>query len=66
MPKMKSRKSAAKRFKRTATGKFKRSKMHSNHFISQSSRSPKRVRSIKKATLVSKADQKTVEKMLPY
>ncbi|MTI49522.1 50S ribosomal protein L35 [Sporosalibacterium faouarense] len=66
MPKMKTRKAAAKRYKKTGTGKIKRSRMHSNHFIGKSTRSPKRVRNIRKATLVSKADEKKVKVMLPY
>lgn len=61
---MKTKKSAAKRFKKTATGKFKRHKAFKTHIMNKFS--PKRVRNLRKATLISKADHHRVSRMLPY
>ena len=64
MPKMKTQRGAAKRFKRTATGKLKRFKAYRTHILTKMS--PKRKRQLRKAGLISKADTKRVERMLPY
>ncbi len=64
MPKIKTRRAAAKRFKRTASGKFKRFKAYKTHILNKMS--PKRRRQLRKSGLVSKADQPRVEKMVPY
>ncbi len=64
MPKMKTRRSAAKRFKVTGTGEFKRSKAFKSHILEK--KSPARKRNLRKATLVSKSDHERVVKMLPY
>ncbi len=64
MPKLKTHKGAAKRFKFTATGKIKRSKSHARHILTK--KSAKRKRNLDIDTLVSDADQKRVEQMLPY
>ncbi|MEX2016629.1 MAG: 50S ribosomal protein L35 [Candidatus Hydrogenedentales bacterium] len=64
MPKMKTVKSAAKRFRATKTGKFKRSKAYGRHLLS--SKSPKRRRKLRKAGLISKSETARVELMLPY
>lgn len=64
MPKLKTHKGAAKRFRRTATGKFKRGKSHARHILTK--KTTKRKRKLDIDTYVSKADQKLVEEMLPY
>ncbi len=64
MPKMKTRRSAAKRFRKTATGKIKRNKAYKTHILNKMS--PKRSRQLRKATLISKGDHKRVMRMLPY
>ena len=64
MPKMKTRRSAAKRFRITGSGEFKRSKSFHSHILE--SKSPKRKRNLRKAGLVSKSDHERVVKMLPY
>lgn len=64
MPKMKTRRSAAKRFKKTGTGEFKRSKSFKQHILEK--KSPGRKRNLRKAALVCKADHDRVVKMLPY
>jgi large subunit ribosomal protein L35 len=63
MPKMKTKRSAAKRFSRTKNGKVKRSKANASHILTK--KSPKRKRQLRKATLVAKADQKRVARLLP-
>lgn len=64
MPKMKTQRGAAKRFKKTATGKIKRYKAYKTHILTKMS--PKRKRQLRKTAQVSKADTKRVERLLPY
>ncbi|MEP7212345.1 MAG: 50S ribosomal protein L35 [Acidobacteriota bacterium] len=64
MPKLKTHKGAAKRFRRTATGKFKRGHSHARHILTK--KTSKRKRNLDKDVMVSEGDQKRVEKMLPY
>jgi large subunit ribosomal protein L35 len=64
MPKMKSHRGAAKRFKRTGTGKIKRFKAMKSHILTTKSR--KRKRHLRHSALVSPADVGRVEGMLPY
>ncbi|MCH7690932.1 MAG: 50S ribosomal protein L35 [candidate division Zixibacteria bacterium] len=62
MPKMKTRRAAAKRFKRTASGKIKRNRAYKGHILTK--KSPKRKRNLRKSTLVSKADFKRVNRLI--
>ncbi|MBI4547386.1 MAG: 50S ribosomal protein L35 [Ignavibacteriae bacterium] len=62
MPKMKSDSGVKKRFRRTASGKFKRRKAFRSHLLS--SKSTKRKRQLRKPTLVSKQEQKKIAIML--
>ena len=64
MPKMKTHRGAAKRFKSTATGKFKRSKAYKSHILTK--KNTKRKRKLDTPSLVSAADQSRVERLLPY
>ncbi len=64
MPKMKTRRSAAKRFKKTASGEFKRAKAFRSHILEH--KSPARKRNLRKAAMVHKTDHERVAKMLPY
>jgi large subunit ribosomal protein L35 len=64
MPKLKTHKGAAKRFRLTATGKIKRGHSHARHILT--SKTAKRKRLLDIDTLVSDADQERVERMLPY
>ena len=59
MPKMKSQSGAKKRFKRTASGKYKRMKAFRSHMLV--SKSSKRKRHLRKPTLVSKQEQKKLD-----
>ena len=63
MPKIKTRRAAAKRFAVTGTGEFKRAKAFKSHILEKS---PARKRNLRKATLVAKSDYKRVVKCLPY
>ena len=62
MPKMKSNRGASKTFKKTASGKYKRKKAFMLHILT--SKTTKRKRQLRKATLVHKADQKRVQSMV--
>ena len=64
MPKMKTHKGAAKRFKRTGSGKFKRAKSNKQHILTK--KTTKRKRRLRQPDLVSKADEKKLNKILPY
>ena len=64
MPKLKTHKGAAKRFRITATGKIKRGHSHARHILTKKTNKRKRLLDID--VLVSNADQKRVEAMLPY
>jgi large subunit ribosomal protein L35 len=64
MPKLKTHKGAAKRFRLTATGKIKRGHSHARHILTKKSNKRKRLLDID--ALVAPADQKRVEAMLPY
>lgn len=64
MPKMKTRRAAAKRFKVTGSGQFKRAKAFKRHILEK--KSPTRKRNLRKAAMVSKSDLERVSRMLPY
>ena len=64
MPKLKTHRGAAKRFKKTATGKFLRSKAFKQHILT--SKSKKRKRAMRGTAVVSKSDAKKLALMLPY
>lgn len=64
MPKMKTHRGAAKRFKKTATGKLKRYKAYKSHILTK--KTAKRKRNLRQADVVSKGDQKRIDKLLPY
>ncbi len=64
MPKLKTRKSVAKRFKLTKKGKIKRSKAGHSHILTKKTR--KRKRKLRKAGLVSQSFLKKVKRQLPY
>ena len=55
---------AAKRFRKTASGKFKRAKAYKSHILTK--KAPGRKRGLAHSTLASPSDQKRVRDMLPY
>ncbi len=64
MPKLKSNRGAAKRFRPTAKGGFKRGQSHLNHILTK--KTPKRKRQLRPTAQVADADVKGVRKLLPY
>lgn len=64
MPKMKTRKSAAKRFKRTGTGKYTYNKSGRRHILGK--KAPKRKRQLRRPGIVSSTDCKRLKAALPY
>ena len=64
MPKLKTHKGAAKRFRLTATGKVKRGHSHARHILTK--KTAKRKRSLDIDVMVSEADERGVKRMLPY
>ena len=63
MPKLKTNRAAAKRFKQTASGRFKRHQSHRRHILTK--KSPKRKRQLRGPALVHPADTVLVRRMLP-
>ncbi len=63
MPKVKTNRAAAKRFKKTKNGEYKRNKAYKRHILTKMS--SKRKRNLRKAGLLSHADRKVVMRMLP-
>ena len=64
MPKMKTKRSAAKRLKSTASGKLKRRSGWKQHKLE--AKSPKRRRKLRKAYMISEADQPRLKRLVPY
>ena len=64
MPKLKTQRGAAKRFKLTKSGKLKRSKAFGNHILTK--KSTKRKRNLRKSGYIDKADVKGLKRLLPY
>lgn len=64
MPKLKTKKAAAKRFKKTGSGELKRMKAYKSHILTK--KTTKRKRNLRKATLTDSANVKTMKKILPY
>ena len=64
MPKMKTHSGAAKRFKKTGTGKVKRGQTKMRHILT--SKQTKTKRKLAKSVLVSDADLHVVLRMIPY
>ena len=64
MPKMKTKRAAAKRFKATGTGKIKRFKAYKRHILTK--KSTKRKRNLRKATIADPTNAKVMKKILPY
>jgi large subunit ribosomal protein L35 len=64
MPKMKTHRGAAKRFRVTATGKIKRGRANKSHILTK--KSSNRKRRLAQPDVVSKPDSARVHRMLPY
>ena len=64
MPKMKTKRAAAKRFKVTGTGKLKRNKAYKRHILTK--KTTKRKRNLRKAVMTDESNVKNMKKILPY
>ena len=64
MPKLKTKKAAAKRFKKTGTGELKRMKAYKSHILTK--KTAKRKRNLRKATLTDSTNLKAMKKIMPY
>ena len=64
MPKMKTSRSSAKRFKLTGTGKLKRSKAYKRHILTK--KTTKNKRNLRKPAMVDSTNVKNMKKILPY
>jgi large subunit ribosomal protein L35 len=64
MPKIKTNRGAAKRFRKTGTGKVRRNKAFTSHILTK--KSTKRKRDLRQATLVDKSDVKNIRCLIPY
>ena len=64
MPKIKTSKAAAKRFKKTGTGKLKRMKAYKSHILTK--KSTKRKRNLRQSTVTDATNAKVIKKILPY
>ena len=64
MLKLKTKRAAAKRFKKTGTGQLKRMKAYKSHILTK--KSTKRKRKLRKATITDATNAKVMKKILPY
>jgi large subunit ribosomal protein L35 len=64
MPKMKTNRGAAKRFKVTGKGKIVYAKSHANHILTK--KSTKRKRRLRKSNYIDKVDTARVKRLIPY
>ena len=63
MPKIKTNRAAAKRFKKTGTGKFVFAKSHANHILTKKTR--KRKRALRQRQIIDKTNRKALKLLLP-
>jgi len=64
MPKIKTNRGAAKRFRKTATGKIRRNKAFTSHILTK--KTTKRKRDLRQSVLVSPADERNISRLIPY
>jgi large subunit ribosomal protein L35 len=64
MPKMKTKRGAAKRLKKTASGRLKRRRGWKSHLLE--TKPPRRRRHLRRAALVSKSDERRLKALVPY
>jgi len=64
MPKLKTNRGAAKRFKITGSGKIARRKAYANHILTK--KTTKRKRNLRKSAVVDSANQKLISRLIPY
>jgi large subunit ribosomal protein L35 len=64
MPKIKTNRGAAKRFRKTGTGKIRRNKAFTSHILTK--KSTKRKRDLRQSTIIAKADERNISQLIPY
>jgi large subunit ribosomal protein L35 len=64
VPKIKTNRGAAKRFRKTSTGKVRRRKAFGSHLLTK--KSTKRKRNLRASTVVNKTNLKAIKKLIPY
>ena len=64
MPKIKTNRGAAKRFRKTASGRFKRAQSHRRHILTK--KSTKRKRQLRSGVLAHESDNRLIARMMPY
>ena len=64
MPKMKSNRGAAKRFRKTGSGKIRRRRAYLRHILSH--KTTKQKRNLRKSTTMAKSDERQIRVLLPY
>ncbi len=64
MPKIKTNRGAAKRFRKTGTGKIRRNKAYTSHILTK--KTTKRKRDLRQSIIVAKADAKNIAQLVPY
>ena len=64
MPKLKTNRGAAKRFKTTGSGKFRRSKAYKSHLLT--GKTAKRKRNLRKSGLIDSTNVRGIQRLLPY
>lgn len=64
MPKIKTNRGAAKRFRKTGTGKIRRNKAFTSHILTK--KTTKRKRDLRQSTVVAKVDERNISQLIPY
>jgi large subunit ribosomal protein L35 len=64
MPKIKTNRGAAKRFRKTGTGKIRRNKAFTSHILTK--KTTKRKRDLRQACVVAKVDERNIAQLIPY
>ncbi|MCK4261944.1 50S ribosomal protein L35 [bacterium] len=64
MPKLKTKRGAAKRFRLTKSGRIKRKKAYAGHILTK--KSSKRKRGLRQASVIGGADRKAIKRLMPY
>lgn len=64
MPKIKTKRAAAKRFSKTGTGKLKRNKAYKSHILTK--KSTKRKRNLRQSAIIDKTNERNMREIMPY
>ena len=64
MPKIKTNRGAAKRFRKTGTGRIRRNRAYVSHILTK--KTTKRKRNLRQGTVVAKVDERNIAQLIPY